>query len=610
MAVRVTLADNIGGHILHRPYRCRPTVSLSGALRAACLAAALIAPHAFAQAPSYAVRIEGANALGPLLDKHLTINQRRAELTTQPERWRILLERTPQEARELLAAEGYLDARVTVATTGEPPADVVVSVELGEPVRVTEVQLRFRGAIADAAPSNGLTPNIAGARARWTLERGMRFRQEAWEQAKLAVLRELLAARFPTAHIVHANAEIDVATRAARLTVDYDSGPEFRFGALEVVGLSRYRSSVVEGLNTIRPGTPYSQRALAELQTRLYTVPYFSAVNVVTEPGTAADPSALPIRVEVTEADRYKIDLGGGYSTNTGLRVQGVYTDINLLERGWRWKSLARIEEREQRVQTNLTLPVRSSGWQDDYEAAFNRSDVLQFRVDSYTFNYKYAKTEGRIERALSMLATVSREFPAGTRIDTKQALVPGYAWRYRAFDNVLDPRSGYEFGTQVGVGAKAMLSDQNFVRSFTRAVGIIAMSPQDTVVVRAEGGVVFAPSRDGIPADLLFRAGGDQSLRGYRYQSIGVPEGQAIVGGRYLAIGGIEYIRWIDPQWGAAAFFEIGDAFDKRSALALKRGYGVGARWRSPVGPINFDLAYGEADKSVRVHFSIGYVF
>ncbi len=561
---------------------------------------------ALAQSPAYTVRIEGADALTIVLEKHLSIAQRRDELATQPERLRFLIERTANEAREILAAEGYLDAQVRVAPSGEPVSDVAIAVTLGEPVRVAQVELTFQGAIA----SNGPPPTTASARARWTLQPGARFRQEAWEQAKRAVLRELLAERFPTARVVTSNAEIDARRRQARLVVTIDSGPEFRFGTLEVVGISRYSRNVVDGLNPIRPGTPYSQRALAELQTRLYTVPYFSSVNVITEPGSAADPGALPIRVEVIEADRYKFDLGAGYSTNTGLRVQGAYTDINLLERGWRWKSLARIEEREQRVQTNLTLPVRTSGWQDDYELAFNRSDVLQFRVDSYTFNYKYAKTEGRIERALSLLATVSREFPAGSSINTKQALVPGYAWRYRAFDNVLDPRSGYEFGGQIGAGAKALLSDQNFVRTFGRAVGILALSPRDTVVVRAEGGVVFAPARDGIPAELLFRAGGDQSLRGYRYQSIGVTEGQAIVGGRYLVIGGAEYIRWIDPQWGAAAFFEIGDAFDKRSALALKRGYGVGARWRSPVGPINFDLAYGEAAKSVRVHFSIGYVF
>lgn len=573
---------------------------------AVVLACTLLAPGVAAQGAGYAVRIQGAGPLASTLEKHLTIAQRRAELANQPERLRLLLERTPDEALEMLAAEGYLDAKVTVATIGEPPGEVLLSVTLGEPVRVTAVAINFRGAIRDVGPP----PTITSARARWPLEPGMRFRQDAWEQAKRTVLRELVAERFPSARIVSATALIDASTRTARLTVAIDSGLAFHFGPLEVSGLRRYRSDVVTGLNTIRPGTPYSQRALAELQTRLYTVPYFSSVNVFTDPGNAADPTALPIRVEVIEADRYKIDLGAGYSTNTGLRVQGAYTDINLLDRGWRWKSLARIEEREQRVQSNLTLPVRASGWQDDYEASFNRSDVLQFRVGSYSFNYKYAKTEGRIERALSALATVSRESPAGASVKTKQALVPGYSWRYRAFDNVLDPRSGYEFGAQVGAGAKALLSDQNFVRTFGRAVGIVALSQHDTLVLRLEGGVVFAPARDGIPAELLFRAGGDQSLRGYRYQSIGVTEGQAIVGGRYLAIGGAEYIRWIDPQWGVAAFFEIGDAFDKRSALALKRGYGVGARWRSPVGPINFDLAYGEADRSVRVHFSIGYVF
>jgi translocation and assembly module TamA len=419
-----------------------------------------------------------------------------------------------------------------------------------------------------------------------------------------------LSNRFPAARITRAQATIDAPARAADLAVEVDSGPEFRFGRLEVSGLQRYPPSVVENLNTIRAGTLYSQRALAELQTRLYTVPYFAGVNVVVEPQAAVDPAALPIKVEITEAARRKIDLGGGYSTDTGLRVQGSYTDINLFERGWRWRSLARIETLEQRAESALTLPLRPDGWQDEYTVLFNRSNVRDFEVQSYSVNYKHAKTEGRIERGFTLLATVSREFPEGANVNLKQALVPGYTWRYRVFDDVLDPRRGYEIGWQVGGGAKALLSDQNFLRTFGRAVGILPLTAVDNVVLRLEGGVVFAPSRDGIPAALLFRAGGDQSLRGYKYQSIGVTEGQAIVGGRYLVLGGAEYVRWLAPKWGAAVFIEAGDAFDERTALKLKRGYGVGARWRSPVGPINFDIAYGEAANSLRVHFSIGFVF
>ena len=112
------------------------------------------------------------------------------------------------------------------------------------------------------------------------------------------------------------------------------------------------------------------------------------------------------------------------------------------------------------------------------------------------------------------------------------------------------------------------------------------------------------------MPSSFLFRAGGDQSVRGYGYQQLGVQEGDAIVGGRYLLTAGAEYQYWFRPPWGVAVFYDAGNAGDKFSDLNPKSGYGVGARWRSPVGPINVDVAYGHAVKKARLHFSLGFTF
>ncbi len=561
-----------------------------------------------AQSAGYALVIEGAGDFTPLLEKHLLIATRRDELANQPQRLRTLIDRTPEEAQSILAAEGYFDAKVRASAEGDPLGKIIIRVELGEAVTVRTVDIQFRGAIAAAHAAN--TPSLASAKAAWHLNVGERFRQVEWDAAKSSVLRELLAGTFPGAHMHRSQASIDADARTADLQVEIDSGPAFRFGDLEVTGLNRYPESVVRNLNTIRIGQPFSQRALAELQTRLYTVPYFSTVTVSVDPQGATDPSALPIRIAIEEASRFKVDLGAGFSTNTGLRMQAGFTDVNLFDRAWRWRSTLRLDEREQRVGTGIVLPVRDDGWQDDFGTNVTRTDISSFVVESYNITYKHAKTEGRIERAITGLAIISREIPEGGTVTYKKAFAPGFSWQYRAFDDLLDPRRGYEIGGQVAGGSKSLYSDQDFVRLFGRAIGVVTLANVNTFIVRAEGGIVLAPSRQDIPATLLFRAGGDQSLRGYAYQSIGVTEGQATVGGRYLVIGGIEYIRWIEPKWGVAAFIEAGDAFDDPEAMKFKRGYGIGARWRSPVGPISFDIAYGEASRSTRVHFSIGFVF
>jgi len=98
--------------------------------------------------------------------------------------------------------------------------------------------------------------------------------------------------------------------------------------------------------------------------------------------------------------------------------------------------------------------------------------------------------------------------------------------------------------------------------------------------------------------------------VRGYAFESLGVQDGNAVVGGRYLAVASIEYTHWFAESWGLAAFVDAGNAADTFSGLKPAFGAGVGARMRTPIGPLRFDVAYGEETNSVRIHFSFGYTF
>ena len=108
----------------------------------------------------------------------------------------------------------------------------------------------------------------------------------------------------------------------------------------------------------------------------------------------------------------------------------------------------------------------------------------------------------------------------------------------------------------------------------------------------------------------IYLSAGGTGSVRGYAYQSLGVKEGAAIVGGRYLAVGSIEATHWLDESWGIAAFVDAGDAVDSLQDARLAVGYGLGGRWRSPAGPLGVDLAYGQRTSEFQLHFSLAIPF
>ena len=190
------------------------------------------------------------------------------------------------------------------------------------------------------------------------------------------------------------------------------------------------------------------------------------------------------------------------------------------------------------------------------------------------------------------------------------QALTANYAWTQRTVGRAFYPRRGHVLSLQGGGAAEALLSDTSFIRLYGRHTQYFQAGGNGRLVLRGEFGSVLAESRDGIPTDFLFRAGGDNSVRGYAYQSLGRTLTGGVASVRYLATGSVEYNYFFDRDWGMALFVDAGNAADSPGALSPVFGYGVGARYRSPVGPVNLDLAYGEATSKFRLHFSLGVSF
>jgi translocation and assembly module TamA len=162
-------------------------------------------------------------------------------------------------------------------------------------------------------------------------------------------------------------------------------------------------------------------------------------------------------------------------------------------------------------------------------------------------------------------------------------------------------------------VGAALETAKGPFSRLYARLTWYQPFGADWYGTARVEAGEVFAHSAVGIPDTLLFRAGGEDSVRGYGYRTLGPEIAGVTISGRTLLTGSVEVARPISPKYPAnwwAAFVDAGNAADRWSDLKPALGYGVGLRWRSPVGPLRVDLAYGQEVHQVRVHFSVGIVF
>jgi translocation and assembly module TamA len=448
----------------------------------------------------------------------------------------------------------------------------------------------------------------------WALPVGQPFRQEDWNSAKQQVLSALLAENHAAARLVDSQATIDPATRQARLQARYDSGPPFRFGELKIVGLERYQPSLVERHNrTVRPGEPFREADLHALQVALQATPQFGSVLVSIDRETPPDADGVvtaPVTVQVSERAAHRLSFGAGVSSNTGARVETNFQTADLFGQAWELNTGLRIEQKRQTAYADVFFPPTESNRRNSAGIMAQSTDIQGLRTERIAVGAQQAWRQGELETRLSLTWQDEHLQPQGAEESYNRALAPNISWTWRHVDNLLDPRDGIVLQGQVGGAAKAVLSDQNFLRLLGRFQYFLPVGRLDTLMLSGDVGYTIADSRDGIPQEYLFRTGGTGSIRGYNYLSLGVPDGSATVGGRYMATGTVEYTHWFDDQWGAAAFIDAGNAVDSLSDVSIAVGYGLGARWRTVAGPVAIDLAYGQQSHALHLHFSLAIPF
>jgi translocation and assembly module TamA len=511
-------------------------------------------------------------------------------------------------AGELLATEGYFSPLIDVATTGAVNApDLRFTVTPGARTHVRDVKLYYTGALAEAGETN------ARRRARverlFPLQPGMPFRQADWQAAKAAVLRPLLEGGYLAARIVASEARIDPNAHAADLTLTLDSGPAFFYGPPKISGSRRYPESIIRNLNPAKAGQPFRQQDLLDYQAALEASGYYARVAVRIEPDPAQAGGAT-ILVEVEEKPLHLLSLGAGISTDTGVRLQASWLHRNLSERGMRLKLDARMEESRRNGAAELAWPRNASGYENSLGLQLKQEDIEGQETHASVVSGKRGRTRGGIEVTQSLQYQTERQVIGGVSELRNRALTANLAWTRRTLGRAYYPRRGDVLSLQIGGATDALMSDTSFLRLHGRYTEYFRAGEKGRLVLRGELGGVLADTRIGIPTDFLFRAGGDNSIRGYAYQSQGRALGGGVASVRYIATGSAEYNYFFSGDWGVALFVDAGDAADSPSSLSPVFGFGVGARYRSPVGPINLDLAYGEATDEFRLHFSLGVSF
>jgi translocation and assembly module TamA len=524
------------------------------------------------------------------------------------------LRRAERAVREALATEGYFDPRLrfepVAAGSG---ARYRLVVDLGTLTRVGTADLRFTGTLTEPA----FAERLERLRASWPLKPGAPFRSAEWEQAKLRLLAATEERYFAGARIVESSARVLPEEATADLIVEIDSGPAYTVGPLHVEGLSRYEASLVERYNPFQPGDPYDRAKLTEFQQALQDTPFF-AYAVATLQLVPEQPNLVPLNVVVRESRNRRVSAAVGFETDAGAYVEAAYRQNLLFGNPWVLQTGARLDQTGGYGYADVLLPPRPGGRQDSVGALVEDSDIEDLHVRRWGFGAARSQVIG--PRAGNNVITrwsvnyehENRRTPT-TDWQQLNTLSTTYSWVRRRVDNPVDPRSGNILRLEGSVGASGTTLNQSFLRGYARIQQYVPVGSRDVLILRGDVGYVFADSLSAVPTRFLFRTGGTTTVRGYDFESLGVQQGTAVIGGRALAVASAEYVKWLEQfggNWGVAAFVDIGDANETWGSLDPALGTGLGARYRTPAGPLALDVAYGARDNQIRVHFSVAIAF
>ena len=535
---------------------------------------------------------------------------------------RRLYEHAAAEARAALEPYGYYNAQVSgeLALQGDNYV-ALLHVKPGDPVTVTALDIHLDG---DADGQRAVRMALAA----FAPAKGQPLDHAAYEKSKATVQAALFGSGYLDAELVTHQVEVMRSANAAEVHLAWKVGPRYRLGATTFEG-GQFPDAFMQRYIPWREGDFYTQDQVLALQQRLIDADYFSIAQVQPDSSNAHGGS-VPIKVMLAPAKRTLYTAGVFIGTDTGPGLRGG------IERRW-------INLRGHKLKTEAIVATRLKTVSALYQIPLPGADNHSFNFGA---SYRDENTDTSTSKTLGLAATDSRLWHAWTRTlglkfltgnfevaniqGSTTVLYPEISLARKHADDPLFVRRGWSLTFAGRTAQKGFLSDASFAQVSADAKWIHGLTENSRFIARGALGATITSDFDKLPPDLRFFAGGDRSIRGYPFQTVGpaLPADQVaaararcaarpkstcqalVIGGKNLVVASAEYEYYFKPNWGVATFVDSGDAFSNFADYRQKIGAGFGVRWRSPVGMVRVDLGFPIHDKNasgVELHIVIG---
>jgi translocation and assembly module TamA len=554
----------------------------------------------FGAPASAAVRLEISGAPGDLRDNI------RAHVGVLPETpdadGRRLQRRIRGAAEQAAQALGYYNSRIELDRARRDD-DVVfrLAVRPGQRTRITSIELDIQGDAADDQV-------FARARRRLPIAVGQPLDHGSYEDAKrilqnLALRRGYFDARFTRQRVV-----VDAAANAARVELTFVSGQRYRIGEVRFPE-TPFDDRLLAKMVPFEQGAAYQAEAIVDLNRILLESQYFQSVRVRPLPDRAVD-RRVPVEVALEAAEPNRVGLGLGYSTDVGPRARINWRRRWVNRRGHSAGAQLELSEVRQTVQSQYQIPL-SSPIDDilEFQLGLQDEELQDTASERFTLS---AQRQQRLQSGWRRTVSIRydyTDFTVGDEQDITELVLPGVSFTRTRTRGGADPTWGDRLLLSTEATHPALGSDIELQRVRVGGRWLRSLAREHRFLLRADLGALASSDFDRVPPSLRFFAGGDQSVRGFAYNSISpINSDGDTVGGRYLYTGSAEYGWYFRDTWRLALFADAGNAADAFSE-DLKVGAGFGIHWISPVGPIRLDFGWGVSEERVpfRLHFSMG---
>ncbi|WP_150142324.1 autotransporter assembly complex protein TamA [Candidatus Enterovibrio escicola] len=511
--------------------------------------------------------------------------------------------RVTEKVSEALQALGYYEPIIMFMIkdrTSKTDATVVLDINAGDPILIGDVDVEL---IGEASADPVFTKLLETAPKEGDVLNQGQYGALKSSITSLAIRRGYFAAKYTLARL-----EVAPGLRKAYIRLHFNSGVRYHFGEV-IYNNSQINDLRLDSLLTFQEGDPYSINKLGMFNQDLSNTGWFSSVLVEAGIDDMHD-NHVPISVSLSPAPRNLLETGLGYSRDIGTRVKIGWAKPWINNLGHSFNTELYISKPKQTIESTYKIPLEN------------------VQLEYYQVQLGFKKFDNKDKSSRELTTSVSRHWKYNTGWQHSVYI----RWLYSAYtkanalhiSNLMLPGINFSRVRSLG-GAMPSWGDKQSITfevanslwgthiKFYRVIGqtawIRSKNDNSRRIARLNVGCVFTDKFNSVPPSLIFFVGGDNSIRGYNYESISPRDVYSNrVGGSYMATGTLEYQYRITGNWWAAMFIDAGDAWRDRNP-SWKTSGGVGVRWESPIGPVRLDIAHGIENTmdTFKFYFSLG---